>query len=304
MGDSDNNKENRGDSVTALTTIPKNASRFLTTIYQSIDHDEKLPSFSEREQKIIDKHMSYMATGSTSVLPVTCPGEAGCFYRNKCPLVKIDRERKAMSERELTLFDDNLPEPFVSVLPVGKSCTVETSLLNEWTAQYILEYEVTDQSFTELQMCRELAEIELMLWRVNFKLSQMENSFMVGEEVVGATKDGELFHKEAPLAVYNVKERLQKRKSNLIKLMVGDRQEKYKKQSALKIKDTDDTSTRTAELRGVLNQLITEATKKMNINIEEKQLEEKNVIDSVFEIMEEEQKSSSESLDNSNNEEK
>ena len=51
------------------------------------------------------------------------------------------------------------------------------------------------------------------------------------------------------------KERLQNRRSRIIKLMVGDRQEKYKKEAALKVKLDADPSSRMAAMRSKLEGL-------------------------------------------------
>ena len=51
------------------------------------------------------------------------------------------------------------------------------------------------------------------------------------------------------------KEKLQNRRSKVIKLMVGDRQERYKKEAALKVKMEQDPSSQMALMRGKLEEL-------------------------------------------------
>jgi hypothetical protein len=51
------------------------------------------------------------------------------------------------------------------------------------------------------------------------------------------------------------KERLYNRRSKVVKLMVGDRQERYKKEAALKVKVDQDPSSQMALMRGKLEGL-------------------------------------------------
>ena len=58
-------------------------------------------------------------------------------------------------------------------------------MLNEYTRLYLYEYDIDENSFTDIQMVRELAEIELMLWRLNNNLAKPENAELVQLVVVG-----------------------------------------------------------------------------------------------------------------------
>jgi hypothetical protein len=53
----------------------------------------------------------------------------------------------------------------------------------------------------------------------------------------------------------DAKEKLSARRSKIIKLMVGDRQEKYKKEAALKVREEADPSSRMAKMRSQLESL-------------------------------------------------
>lgn len=79
------------------------------------------------------------------------------------------------------------------------------------------------------------------------------------------------------------KERLQSRKSKIIKLMVGDRQEKYKKEAALKMKLDQDPSSKQAALRAKLDLLSREADK-VQIELQQQgSLSPQQIIDAEFE---------------------
>lgn len=117
-------------------------------------------------------------------------------------------------------------------------------------------------------MCREMAEIELLLWRINNGLAKPENAELVQDVIVGVDKQGEPLTRMETSALFEAKERLQARKTRMIKLMVGDRQEKYKREAALKVRDTEDPSTQTAQLRGRLQKLLTQA-KEVDLKLKE-----------------------------------
>lgn len=187
----------------------------------------------------------------------------GGLVTHNCPFVRIDKERRAVDPKAKL------------VTPVGRACLVETQLLNEWTRLYIKEYEIDEQNFTEFMLVRELSEIELMLWRLNNNISKPENAELVQEVVVGVDKQGNPLTRQEVNAFIEAKERLQNRKSRLVKLMVGDRQEKYKREAALKMKSDDDPSTNAAKLRGQIDRLLTQA-KTLDVKLKEA---EGNVID-------------------------
>lgn len=211
-------------------------------------------SYTQEEAYKIRQHMTHLSTGSAAVMPLICPGENICPFSENCPFVSVDRERKRQYNQDVQNREDEtveIPHPEMTT-PVGLPCLVEKNLLNEWTRLYVQEFEV-DESFVDLGICRELAEIEVMLWRINNNLSKIEYAEGIVDEVVAVSQQGTAYTKKAESALMKIKETHIARKTKLIKLMVGDRQEKYKKQAALKTTDKDDPSTTAAGLR---NQII------------------------------------------------
>ena len=256
-------------------------SDFFKFLQLNLDQYDNV-KFTTEEAKKVRAHMSHLSTGAAAVLPLICPGEVKCPFAKNCPFVKVDQERTAEYNRAKALqtgrLDVEIPKPEMST-PVGKQCLVEVSLMNEWTEYYVEEFDVPEKSFIELSSCRELAEIEVMLWRINNNMSKLEHSEMTQLDVVGIDKEGNLLTKKTESSLMLVKERLLNRKTRLIKNMVGDRQEKYKKEAALKIKDNSDPSTKAAQLRRDINSTI----KQLEGKVIELQEAEGNVIDVVVE---------------------
>jgi hypothetical protein len=224
-------------------------------------------AFSPEEAERVKKHMLALSTGSTTALPMICGGAAKCPFSDRCPYLKVDKERRIQQQTlEASIGLDEIKdrlevidEPLKPVTPLARQCLVEVELLNEWTSLYIREYSINPQNFTEFQMVRELAEIELLLWRLNNNLAKPENAELVQETTVGIDKQGNVLTRKEVSSIFDAKERLQNRKTKLIKLMVGDRQEKYKKEAALKQRQETDPSVSAARLRASIDRLINQA---------------------------------------------
>lgn len=227
--------------------ITKKKYDFLELINQPPEDYETIKKLTPKEVKKLTRHMSHLITGASAAIPIICHGELRCPMKEGCPLIKIDRERRE--------YDPDAP----SVLKLGSNCELEINLLNEWTMLYMSEYEINQEDFTEFMMVRELAEVELMLWRINNNLAKPEHAEFIQESTVGFDNNGNPLTKREISSLFDAKERLINRKHRLIKLMVGDRQEKYKRDAALKIRNTDDPSTNAAKLRNQIDRLIVQA---------------------------------------------
>jgi hypothetical protein len=221
---------------------------------------------TSEEATKIQQHIQHLSTGSTAALPIICGGNAHCPWSGRCPYLRLDKERKAIDIEAK------------SITPIGRQCPLEAGLLHEWTKFYIQEYKINPTNFTEFQMTRELAEIELMLWRLNNNLNKPENAELVQETVIGVDKQGNVLSRKEISALFEAKERLQNRKSRLVKLMVGDRQEKYKREAALKQHTDSDPSISAAKMRASIDRLIHQA-KNLDIKLKEA---EGSVLDAEF----------------------
>lgn len=120
---------------------------------------------------------------------------------------------------------------------------------------YFDEYQIDPQSFTELSIINQLAEIEVLDWRLNNNLSKVENSELIQDSTVAVDPEGNPIIQRQVSAFLEAKERIMNRKARLITMMVGDRKERYKREAALKIRDTKDPSESMATIRKKLESL-------------------------------------------------
>lgn len=246
---------------TAITGAGKlTRSNFFRFIGHNLDQYEDV-KLSKDEAVRIHHHIQKLSTGSAAMIPMYCGGPK-CPFAERCPLQKIGKA------------------------PLGRQCLIEVQLMKEWIIRYFEEYDIDPNNFTEISYINELAEIEVMLMRLNMNLAKRENSELVIDQVVGIANDG-----QTPLLQKNVspfmelKDRLQSRKSKIVKLMVGDRQEKYKKEAALKVKIDSDPSSKMAAMRSKLDELSREmdSFQKGEEKVRDPGLSPQHIIDADFE---------------------
>lgn len=201
---------------------------------------------TEAESAKLATTLKRLSTGASSFALLHCQGNQ-CPFASRCPLVQ-------MSAKGPTEGSQN-PN---GKAPVGQDCLLEATLLRDAATSYIQEYQVDPVNFTEVNIVTELAEIEVLLWRINMQLSTGENALLVIDQTVGFDREsGQPITQQQVSPLFEQKQKLATRKSKLTKLMVGDRQEKYKKEAALKQKPDADASSQMSDVKKQLQALQT-----------------------------------------------
>lgn len=217
-----------GSAVTSSGKLAK--SDFFRFIGHNLDTYDHI-ALTPEEAKRIHTHLQKLSTGSTAMIPMYCGGER-CPFRDRCPLFQMGKH------------------------PLSKQCLIEVQLMKEWIMRYFEEYDVDPNNFTEIAYINELAEIEILLMRLNMNIARPENAELVIDQVVGVANDGETPLIQKQLSPFmEQRDKLLQRRSRIIKLMVGDRQEKYKKEAALKVRLEQDPSSKQAAIRAKLDAL-------------------------------------------------
>lgn len=212
--------------------------------------DDSIGDYSEtvltqEEQVKLSKTLKRLSTGAASFALLNCKG-ADCPFAKRCPLVQMKTESSptgAGGSRH-------------GKAPVNQDCLLESTLLRETAASYFQEYQVDAVNYTEVNIVTELAEIEVLLWRINMQLGESENALLVIDQTIGFDRNtNQPIVQQQVSPLFEQKQKLATRKSKLVKLMVGDRQEKYKKEAALKQKPDADASSQMSEVKRQLQQL-------------------------------------------------
>lgn len=186
--------------------------------------------FSPEEAARIHHHLLKLSTGSTAMTPLFCGGQV-CPFKDSCIWMQMGKP------------------------PLGKRCLTEIELMKQWTEDIIDEFDIDPQNFTELAYANEIVEIMILDRRLNMNISRVENAQLIVDQDVGVDKEGDPITQKIISPFMELKERLAGRRSKIIKLMVGDRQEKYKKEAALKVKLDSDPSGKMASMRTQLETL-------------------------------------------------
>ena len=215
----------------------------LLEILNDVTEDYSI-SLNTEEAATLTRQLKRMSTGAAQFSPMECAG-ADCPFARRCPLVAMPSSTRHGKS------------------PVGQQCLLEVTMLRDGTINLIREYEVDPNNFTEFNLVSEIAEIEVLQWRLNMLLSRPENASLVLDQVVGVSRDGDPIVQQQVSPIFEQKQKLANRKTKLVKLMVGDRQEKYKKEAALKQKTEVDASSTMAEVKKNLKILQGEIDEKM-----------------------------------------
>jgi hypothetical protein len=228
----------RPDGTGVTLSGKEKKTRFFQYLDYDLDNYSDI-SFTLEEALRIHNHISKLQTGATAMVPLFCGGEERCPFKERCPFLLMGK-----------------------IPPVGRQCLIELQLLKHWQYTYMEEYDVDPENFTEIHYCEELAEIEIYLLRINHNLAKPENAALIVDQPVGVDSDGNPITQQQLSPLMELKEKLQNRMSRVVKLMVGDRQEKYKKEAALKQKQDEDPSQKQANIRRRIESLSRELEKK------------------------------------------
>lgn len=199
--------------------IPR--EKFLESLTYDPEEIMTEDGYTQDEITKIKKSLSKMASAPGILVGRECPGRDQCNFRNKCEWARAEKE------------------------PVGKSCPVEQFLFTEFLIRYMNDLQVDPTNAGEMAYINELAEIEILLMRANNALSKPDNVDLVIDTIQSVAGQLVTVKEVSPHLV--AKTDLSKRRERILKLMVGDRQEKYKAQAALKIKDKEDPTIKQAK---------------------------------------------------------
>lgn len=175
-------------------------------------------------------HVRRMKTGVSAFLPKLCPGPEKCLMRKRCPL----------TER----------------FPIGRACPLEVGYIKEKTRNYIEALSVKADNPYEMALINNLVELDVMEYRANIALSDdSEDGSRLLRKDYHETKTGALVEMVGPHPLLEVKERIQRKRLQILESFTATRKEEYKKAAALKKKDTGDISHQLSELRGAVKSL-------------------------------------------------
>ena len=204
-------------------------SGFFRALGHNLDDYDHI-TFTPEEARRVSQHMMKMSTGISSMTPMFCAGPL-CPIADKCPLQQIGKA------------------------PLTKQCVIEVELIRDSITRLFEEFDIDPNNYTEVMYINELADLQIREMRINMFLSRPENATMLMDQVVGVDSEGDPIVQKQISPYIEMKEQISNRRSKIIKLMVGDRQEKYKMEAALKVRLDSDPSSQMAAMRSKLENL-------------------------------------------------
>ena len=188
-------------------------------------------TMTAEEAEMVTRSLRHLSTGLNAIVPIFCGGEEKCVFKQICPFIKIGKP------------------------PVLRPCYVEKQLITTWTVTYMEEFQVDPSNLSEMSLIMELAELDIYDWRATFQLHKGSGPTMLQEQMVAVDENGRPIYNKVIHQAWEVKERIKRRKMQVLESLVGTRREKYKRDAALKRTNSDDPSNEYANLRARLDNL-------------------------------------------------
>ena len=183
------------------------------------------------EAETVTRSLRHLSTGLNAIVPIFCGGEEKCPFKSICPFIKIGKP------------------------PVLRPCYVEKQLITTWTVAYMEEFNVEPSNLSEMSLIMELAELDIYDWRATFQLHKGSGPTMLQDQMVAVDENGTPIFNKVIHQAWEVKERIKRRKMQVLESLVGTRREKYKRDAALKRTNNEDPSNEYANLRSRLEKV-------------------------------------------------
>ena len=173
--------------------------------FEMLDVDQEKYSeigFTPEEAKKISLSIRHMSTGINASIPMTCTGDQ-CPFKTSCPYVAANR------------------------IPIARPCLVEAQLIRLWTEQFINEFEVDMDNYTELHLVSELTEFNVYEMRITKYLADHHPSLMQ-DVVVSIDATGEEIVNQEISRAFDLKERIKKNRMKVLESLMATRKERVK----------------------------------------------------------------------------
>lgn len=121
----------------------------------------------------------------------------------------------------------NCPYYLEGVAPVGLACLVELQLIEYWMEKYQNEFNIDDNSITDMHMISRLCEYDIYDMRVTRYLAEHDQTLLV-DFISSYSEDGDPISNKATSAAFEVKERIDRLRSKTLKELMATREAKAK----------------------------------------------------------------------------
>lgn len=126
----------------------------------------------------------------------------------------------------------NCPYFLEGVAPVNLSCLVELQLIEYWMEKYQAEFNVEDNSITDMHMIARLCEYDIYDMRVTRYLAETDPTLLT-DFISSYDENNNPISNKAASAAFEVKERIDKLRSKTLKELMATREAKAKFESTV-----------------------------------------------------------------------
>jgi hypothetical protein len=212
--------------------IHKDGSMSRTKLFEYLDID--LDDYSDIELSPGEatrfmNHVRRMKTGLSAFMPKLCPGPSVCQLGSRCP--------------------------FQNRFPLSRPCPLEMNYIRAQTKSYVEEIGVDPGSPYEMALVNSLVELDVFDYRSNLALANDEED---GARLLVTTRihrEDEVMEMTVPHPVLDVKDRIHRRRMNILEAFVVTRKERYKEAASTKKRGTEGSSNMQAEMRELLGKI-------------------------------------------------
>ena len=176
-----------------------------TRYFNTLDVDQEQYgdiTFTEEEALKISRSIRHLSTGVNAAVPLTCAGSQ-CPFEATCPYIEINKA------------------------PIGRPCLVESQLIVYWTQQFIEEFSVDINNYTEVQLVSELAEFNIYELRVTKYLAEKHQTLMQ-DVVTSVDVTGEVITNQEVSRAFDLKERIKRNRMKVLEALMATRKERVK----------------------------------------------------------------------------
>lgn len=206
-------------------------------------------NFNEDEAEDVRKYLSNLRTGGASGIGLICSGDH-CEYRHACPLWK----QKVGEPYEAKDANNNTYMKQDTKAPEGRLCPLERMVVMDTRLQLTTYEHIKASDPVHRGYINELCQLAAQEWRVNMLLAYRHHG--VTTKVPAAISPlGDVYTKREMNQLFEVQERINKRRSQIMKELTISPEALYKRQIAEQDNDDDSISKRNAEARRRLKEL-------------------------------------------------
>jgi len=221
-------------------------------------------TFTPEQVARLRSHIMNMKTGLQAMAPMFCGGPMKCPVIFRCPF----RQQNELKREQMS------PKNF----PIGRQCIIEREFLIHKRREYFIEYDVDPNSPTEIGLVNKLAELDMYEYRATLLLAHGDDGTggdgqdLLKKQVTGVTPQGHELQRTELHPAWELKEKIQRQRMEILAALVGTRREQWKRQAATKQIDNKDSSSEQSALTGKLQKLLSQGE---IVDVETKEVEVK-----------------------------